>query len=253
MQINYKKEIIIDNRSNSTISDQIVSQFQKILAKSRISHGERLINHKDLAKILKVDPKEVLEAYEILEKYNFIVISNDNVFFTKKTRVLEMFTEYSLIVDNIRSMGKEPSFETLAYEIITMDENQHKFIDLDAYKDKRFLKQVRMFKADNEPYLYLIEYYPVDRFPELATDDNRYIGRIFEDYLRKEYDLHVSKNQRYINVINYDLELANVFGVKKGLPGFEVGLVFYDDNMEVINYGVAYSLPYFSFESNIKL
>lgn len=251
MLINYYKDIIIDHRSNTPVCEQIVEQFQTLFANRSFVHNQELISYKELAEILRIKEKDVKAAYEFLQKFNFIKMKAGKAYYSKQRRVIDMLNKYTLIINNIKSMGKNPSIQTLDFSIVTLEEKD--LVDIDQYKDKRFLKQVRLFKADGHPYVYFVEYFPLERFPELINIDSQYAGRLFEDYLRVKHQIHIHKNQRYINLVNFDLDLAHIFQVKKGLPAYKINLVFYDDKMIPINYAYAYTLPYYAFETDVDI
>jgi GntR family transcriptional regulator len=249
MLTNYYKDIVIDHRSNTPVCEQLVNQFQTLFSSRSLIDNQEIISYKELAEILRIKVKDAKAAYDLLEKFNFIKMKKGKAYYSKQTSDIDMVNKYTLITDKIKSMGKIPSIETLDFSIVRIDNSD--LIDIQQYKDKRFLKQVRLFKADKQPFVYFVEYFSLQKFPELIEVDSKYAGRLFEDYLRVKYNLNVHKNQRNINVINFNHELSRLFQVKKDLPAFKINLVFLDDKMLPICYAYAYTLPYYSFETDI--
>ncbi|QWC00252.1 GntR family transcriptional regulator [Mycoplasmatota bacterium] len=252
MSIDYRDAIIIDRRSNKPIYEQIYAQLEDILSSARFINEERLATASHLAKLLNVDMSEVEKTYDLLEKRKFISYDEENFpYVTKYSRILDFFSKLVFIEDGIRSLGKTPSKETIDFEILEIDESD--VIPLENYDDHRFLRQTRIFRADDEPYFFLEELYPIERFPKLLDVHRDLAGTLYENVLKKEYGIRFVKNNRQINVSSFDQKLSNILKVKEGLKGFKINLEYLDQNGNAFGYGHAYSLPHFYFEYDVKL
>ena len=251
MSIDYKKEVVIDRRSIKPIHEQLTKQLEKLLSSARVINDEQLISSETLANLLNIDVEDVRKAYRRLEKENFIRISSDGVPLAfKYNRILGFFDSLMFIEDGIRSLNKEPSVDLIDFKIVTIDDSS--LIQMNQFKDSRFLKQVRLFRADGEPYIYLEEYYSLERFPKLIEIDATYAGKVYQGFLSKHYDIIFKKNQRLVNVYNFDQHFANVMKIEKGLPGFKVDMIYFDQYDKPFGYSRSISLPHFYFEYEIK-
>jgi len=252
MSIEYKNEVMIDRRSKKPIHEQIYSQLESLLSSARVINNEAIIKADSLAKKLNIPLAEVQKAYDLLEKNKFIKYDEfSKPYVIKYARILDFFTKLIFIEDGIKSLGKEPSFDNMELEIVELEESN--LIPLNEYNDKRFLRQSRLFRADGEPYFYLEEFYPIERFPKMLELKSDFKDKIYWAILQKYYDIEFVRNKRKINVHLFDGELSKIMNVKKGLPGFKIDLIYYDQNNKVFCYAYAYSLPHFYFEYDVKL
>lgn len=252
MLIDYKKLLLIDHRSTVKIVDQLYNQFEELLSSSKVVNKQVLLCSNELASILNLDEIDVFDVYQRLEKNNFIEISkNKTVRVSKYNRILDFFNRLILIEDGIRAIGKTPSEELLVYEVVKANKNN--VSEIDRYQDKRFLKQVRLIKADDEPYIYLEEFYPIERFPKLIDVNKPSNGRVFQNILKEAYHLQFKKNLRDIKVQLLDQKMAKLLNVRKGLPAFKINMICYDQKELPFVYTNAVSLPYFYFDYNIKI
>ncbi|HKL47931.1 MAG TPA: GntR family transcriptional regulator [Candidatus Izemoplasmatales bacterium] len=252
MSINYKKEIIIDRRSTKPLSEQIASQLERLLSSARVLNKQPMISVVQLARILKIPEKDVKQAYDVLRKDHFIMMDKNNIpYVSKYYRILDFFNKLVFIEDGIEAMGKRPSIEVLDFGIVGLKESA--VIPLEKYEDKRFLKQVRLFKADGEPYIYLEEYYPLEKFPKLTNVGIDLAGNVYQGYLAKHYDIVFKKNYRSVHVHVYNDKIGKILKVKKDLPGFNVNMVYYDQYDQAFGYSQTYALPHFYFEYDNQL
>ncbi|MDA3931395.1 MAG: GntR family transcriptional regulator [Tenericutes bacterium] len=252
MSIEYRNEVMIDRRSTKPIHEQIYSQLENLLSSARVINNEAVIKASDLAKKLNVSLEEVEKAYYLLEKNKFIKFDESKVpYVIKYARILDFFSKLIFIEDGIKSLGKEPSVENIEFDIVKVDNSE--VIPIHKYKDDRFLRQTRLFKADDEPYFYLEEFYPIERFPKLMTLDKDFCGTIYVNVLQKEYDIDFVRNKRKVNVHLFGPKLSKILQVKQGLTGFKIDLTYYDQNNIAFAYGHAYSLPHFYFEYDVHL
>ncbi|MFP4478735.1 MAG: UTRA domain-containing protein [Candidatus Izemoplasmatales bacterium] len=252
MSIEYRNEVMIDRRSTKPIHDQIYTQLEKLLSSARVINHEAIIKADDLAKKLNIPLDEVEKAYDLLERNKFIKYDdNQKPYVVKYARILNFFTKLIFIEDGIRSLGKEPSFENIDLEVVEIEKSG--LVPLHEYEDKRFLRQTRLFKADDEPYFFLEEFYPIERFPKMLELKADFQGRIYKSVLQKDYDIEFLRNKRQINVHLFDRELSEMMKVKEGLPGFKIDLIYYDQHDQAFCYAYAYSLPHFYFEYDVKL
>jgi|GEM_PF-2105455 len=252
MSIDYKKEIAVDRRSSTPYSEQINDALELLILNGRVINDQPLLPANELSKILGFGQKDVEEAYQSLEKNNFIYYDLKGIpHVSKYSRILDFFNKLIYIEDGIERLNKKPSIELHAFEIVDLKESS--VINLDQYQDKRFLKQARMFKADGEPYMFTVEYYSVQRFPKLLELRKDYSGFIYRHFLNKEYDIEFLNNQRYMHVITVNQELSELLQVKKGLSIFKFDLIYYDQEKKPFGYGHAYSLPRFYFDYTIKI
>lgn len=247
MSIDYKKEIVIDRRSTKPISEQITSQLERLLSSARVLNKQPLVASTRLAKELNIDVKDVQEAYKNLRKDHFIMMDKDNIpYVSKYHRILDFFNKLVFIEDGIKAMNKTPSVEILAFGVVNV--SQSPIIPLEKYQDKRFLRQVRLFKADQEPYIYLEEFYPLEKFPKLIDISADLAGNVYNGFLAKHYDIVFKKNYRSVHVHVYDDHIGEILKVQKGLPGFNVNMVYYDQADDSFGYSLTYALPHFYFE-----
>lgn len=252
MQINYRNEVIIDHRSNKAISEQIYSQLEKLFSGTRFVDQEPIISEKDLSKLLDVKINDVVEAYRLLEKRGYLSYNSKNTpVLSKYSRILDFFSKLIFIEDGIEGLGKIPTTEVISFDIVEVETSS--IINLNRFTDKRFLKQARLFKADNQPYFYLEEFYPLERFPKLISANKSYAGNIYMGILYEEYKIKFTNNKRFINVHSFDIELSNILDVQQGMPGFKIELIYYDQYNEPFAYGTAYAPPHFYFEYTVNL
>lgn len=252
MSIDYKREILIDRRSSKPIHQQILISLEKLLSSARVINNESLITADELSKVLDVDIKDVQKAYEILKRDKFITYGENNIpYVSKYYRILGFFNRLVQIEDGIRQLNKKPSSELLNFEIVEI--NSSNYIPLDKYKDKRFLKQSRLFKADGEPYIYLEEFYPIERFEKLLDVEASIAGHIYDELLIPEYGIEFKKTDRFVNVDIYKKEIANILNIDQGLPGFRIDMIYLDKNNEPFGFSQTYSLPHFYFEYDVHL
>ena len=252
MSIDYKREILIDRRSSKPIHQQIIISLEKLLSSARVLNNESLISAEELAKILEVDVKDVKKAYEILKRDKFISYDDMQIpYVSKYYRILGFFNRLVQIEDGILQLNKKPSSELLNFEIVEIEKSH--FIPVDHYNDKRFLKQSRLFKADGEPYIYLEEFYPIDRFKKLLDVDASLAGHIYDEILIPEYNIDFRKTDRFVNVDIHKKEIAHILNIDQGLPGFRIDMVYLDQNNEPFGFSQTYSLPHFYFEYDVHL
>jgi DNA-binding GntR family transcriptional regulator len=252
MSINYKKEIIIDRRSANPISNQISTQLERLLSSARVLNKQPLLSSKNLARVLNISEKDANQAYQNLQKDHFVTFDDDGIpYVSKYHRILDFFNKLVFIEDGIEAMNKKASIEVLEFGITRIDEST--VIPLKEYKDKRFLKQVRLFKADDEPYIYLEEYYPLEKFPKLTEVDKSYAGNVYQGFLAKHYDVTFKKNYRRVDVHVYNGRISEILNVQKGLPGFNVNMIYYDQDDQSFGYSQTYALPHFYFEYDNQL
>lgn len=252
MSIEYRDELMIDRRSNKPVFEQIYSQLEKLLSSARVINNESIIKPDTLAKKLDVPLEEVKKAYDLLEKNKFIQYGEDQKpYVIKYARIIDFFSKLIFIEDGIRSLGKEPSLENLKLQVIEVEDS--KLIPIHEYQDNRFLRQTRLFKADGQPYFYLEEFYPIERFPKLMDLKEDYQERIYGSILKKHYDIEFKTNKRKIHVHLFDQELSEILNVKPGLSGFKLDMTYYDQNNKAFCYSYAYSLPHFYFEYDVHL
>lgn len=252
MSVDYQKEIMIDRRSSKPLDEQVRNQLERLLSSARVINDERLLSAKMLAHQLNIDVKHVEKAYSKLHKDHFIRFDDNHIpYVSKYSRILGFFDKLVFIEEGIESLGKKPSIELLDFNIIELHDSD--LIDLTKFNDHRFIKQVRMFKADNKPYIYLEEYYSIEHFPKLLEIDESYAGNIYQGFLAKHYDTIFSYNERLVNVHVFDQEFADKMEIEKGLTGFKIDMVYYDQHMKPFGYSRTYSLPHFYFEYGIKI
>lgn len=252
MLINYKKSLLIDHRSTVSIKDQLYHQFEELLSSSKVVNKKTLLSAPELAKLLKLNLADVNDVYNKLEKNNYIGIrKNQTVYVSKYDRILNFFNELVMIKEGIESLGKTPTEDLTDFEIVKLGPKV--ISDIDNYDDKRFLRHARIFKADDEPYIYLEEFYPIDRFPCLLEAKRSDGGLIYENILRPKHNLLFKKNKRNIKVELLDKKMAKILKVRKGSPAFKIDMVYYDQDNVPMGYGKAVSLPYFYFDYNIKI
>lgn len=252
MLINYQKEVLIDHRSTVSIVDQVYEQLEILFSSAKVMNDQEIISAKKLAHLLDIDVADVDNVYDKLLKNKFIYVTKEhNIRVSKYNRILDFFKKIVYFVDGIKQLNKEPSIEVLDFEIIKANEDM--IPDINVYQDKRFLKQTRLFKADNEPYIYLEEFYSVERFPKLLDAKPDIAGFTYEKLLSVHYDIQFKKNERLVKVQIIDQKLANILKVKKGLPNFRIDMIYYDQDNIPIGYAIIHSLPYFYFDYNIKI
>ncbi len=252
MSIDFQKEIVIDHRSAKPISEQIRKQLQRLLSSARVINKEPLLTAKLLAKEINVEVLDVETAYSKLAKDNFISFDDLHVpYVSKYNRILGFFDKLVFIEDGIEQLGKKATIEVVKFEFIEIDETS--FINVEHFTDRRFIKQVRMFKADGEPYIYLEEYFSLQHFPKLIEIDESWAGRIYSGFLANHYNTIFAFNERFVNVHIFDQELADIMHIEKGLPGFKIEMIYYDQHMKTFGYSRTYSLPHFYFEYDVKI
>lgn len=252
MSIDYKREIVIDRRSSKPIHQQILINLEKILSSARVINNETLLSSSELAKVLNVSVKDAEKAYEILKRDKFISYDENHIpYVSKYYRILDFFNRLVQIEDGIKQLNKEPSVDLLSFEIVQIDRST--FIPLDKYKDKRFLKQSRLFRADGEPYIYLEEFYPIDRFEKLLEVDRSLAGHLYDRILVPHYKIDFRKTDRFVNVNIHKKEIAKLLNIEQGLPGFRIDMIYLDQNHEPFGFSQTYSLPHFYFEYDVHL
>lgn len=239
-------EIVVDRRSIEPVHEQLIRQLENILSKGRFSNHQEIISAEDLAEIIHIDIKDVKKAYDYLSRNDYITYIDGMPRVSRYSRIVNFFNKMIFVKEGILSLRKEPSIDLIAIEVVTL--NHFDLLDINQFKDKRFLKQSRLYRADGNPYIYLEEYYPIELYPELLDIDKGFKENIYLEFIRKNYDTVFTKHKRHINVNLFDQEVAMIMGVKKGLPGFKVNMVSYDQNMKAFSFGYGYTLPYFYFE-----
>jgi len=251
MLINYQRELVIDHRSTVPIAEQLYHQYENLISSTKTFNRQPLISEAELEKIIDVKRSVIEKVYRKLEKNNYIYFDeNHKAFVAKRERILDFFKRLVLIEDGIRAMGKEPSVEVTSFEVVKMNQV---FRQIGDFKDDRFLKRGRLYYADKIPYIYLEEYYPLEKFPSLETIQDTSDSKVVEKILLNDYHVQFTKNKRSIKVQLIDKDIAQLLRVKKGLSGFKIDMVYLDQHNESFGFGYAYSLPYFYFEYHHKI
>lgn len=252
MWVDYKKEILIDHRSTVDIYQQIYSQLEDLLSSAKVLNGQALMEAENLSRLLNVEVEMVNEIYQELKQKRFIYFDdNDIPRVTKYNRFLDFFNEYIAVDEGIKAAGKKATVDRLELKIIELKDDA--LIDLSKYKDKRFCKQSRLYKADDMPYVYLEEFFPVDRFSKLLDIDRIKPNNIYIDIINANYDVKFVKNKRIIKIEIVKSKIANILKIKEGLSHFTAEMIYYDQNDIPYGYAKAYALPYHYFDYDIKI
>ena len=252
MLIDYKKELLIDHRSNISVVNQLYCQLENLISSSKIINRQPLIQPEELSKLIGVQRSDVQFVYQKLNKNNFIYFDhNQQAIVSKYNRILDFFHRLIKIEDGIKALNKKPSTDLMGLQIV--EANALDMYHSSHLNNQQFLKQSRLFKADGEPYIYLEEFYPIERFPKLSLYKDWDSHTLAEHILISEYDLLFKKNERLIKIHSVNQKLAQILKVKKGNSAFRVDMIYYDHKNTPFAYATAYSLPYFYFDYNIKI
>jgi GntR family transcriptional regulator len=144
---------------NAPLADQVFKILIDRIAEHAYPPGTQLPSEHDLANELNVSRSTVRTAIFKLEDRKMVYRKPGvGTYVTENINISNPLNEFIVFSKLIEENGFQPGYIHISSEIITSEENYRKGLQLS--KDQKILKIKKVFTANEDPIIYVINYIP---------------------------------------------------------------------------------------------
>jgi len=216
-------------RVRNNIEEKIKSGFYK--------HGEYLPSEAKLEAYYKVSRTTVRNAIRDLVDDGYLTIVRG-----KGTKVTSSVLNARLpnlisFTEIIKQQGLKPSMPRLRVQKIFPTEEIAKKLDIGS--DDEVFEIYRVRAVDDEPITVHYSYIPcklIENFNISVLEEKQSLYRVMEE----DFNIIPQMSEDNISAIPADIHIAQALNVDKGYPILKIDKVTYDQNNNIIEYGLTY-------------
>jgi DNA-binding GntR family transcriptional regulator len=240
MSFNPLKKIIIDHRSKTPITEQLKQQIETLIQNNDLIAQDTLPNAKILAKQLSIKQKDVETTYKMLAQNQYIELNHEMPIIKYFDRVMDFLTSCKTIEEAISTMGL-----LAKVEVISINKEQLKLhLELDDSKlKKEYIVIKRIFYANDTPIIYMEDFYPLERYPEMERENLKNFKSIYKEIIQKKYQINITKTKRSISIIETSSDISSLLKISKKQAIIKADMIYYDLNHHIVASATGYSIP----------
>jgi len=200
-------------KSQLSLQDTIVSDFQKKIEKKILKIGQLIPSEEELRKKYGVSRVTVRLALDKLEQKNLITKRQGVGTFVKNKKIKQSLSTAKTIIDALREKNLEPKVIVLINKKIKVEKKIKDILNLKEKEEVVFLR--RIVSLNNYPYALLDTYMP-EIFKGVAdtiakTKNLKTTYQIFEE----QFDFVIKEAKYDISVSRLDKDMAKLLKLKK--------------------------------------
>lgn len=182
-------EIALDRQDKSPLYFQLMQDLKKQIEDGSFPEKSKLPSERVLCEMYELSRITVRQALQELEREGYIYKAHGKgTFVAPKTYNQPLVKLYSF-TEEMKTLGKTPSTEVLAFDERTMDEHMAETMGLSA--GDAVFQVLRLRLADGEPLMYETSYLPRALFPDLTEADFR--AKPMYDLFYEDYGFRVTR------------------------------------------------------------
>lgn len=200
-------------KSQLSLQDIIVSDFQKKIEKKILKIGQLIPSEEELRKKYGVSRVTVRLALDKLEQKNLIIKRQGVGTFVKNKKIKQSLSTAKTIIDALREKNLEPKVNVLINKKIKVEKKIKDILNLKANEEAVYLR--RIVSLNNYPYALLDTYMPeifkgvADAIAKAKNLKTTY--QIFEE----QFDFVIKEAKYDISVSRLDEDMSKLLKLKK--------------------------------------
>jgi DNA-binding GntR family transcriptional regulator len=240
------KKIVIDHRSKTPITEQLEQQIETLIQNNEMIALDSLPSARALSKQLSIKQKDVEATYKMLEQKQYIEFHHKDPIVKYFERVMDFFTNFKTIEEAINKMGLLPNVEVISINI----ENLKLPIQLESSETRKpYIVMKRIYYANETPIIYMEDFYPCDRYPDIEKENFKNVKSFYKDILLIKYEVNITKTKRYIQITEIPPLIDKLLSIPKKQAVIQADMIYYDHDNKVIAYGTGYTIPSYYFQT----
>lgn len=184
------------------------------IEKKQFNSNEKIPSERELIQMYGFSRITVRKAIDDLVNEGYLYRMHGKGTFVKGNVVQQDIVKLNSITHDILQMGKKPTRKVLSLKIGQSYEQRAE--ELHITVDDKIVILDRIHYADDEAINRTTDYLPYKYFPNLETYDFS-VHSLF-DVIEQTYHIKITKATRTIEAVHADEEIAQMLGVKKGIP-----------------------------------
>ncbi|AUD63824.1 hypothetical protein BK010_09570 [Tenericutes bacterium MO-XQ] len=249
MQSNKVDLISIDRRSSVSIHEQIKESIKANILDQTFYYQSVLPSPNELAKHLKVDLAQVIQAFNKLVEERFIKKNKDQKYEVAYYELTNYFFYRNVaIYDAVKALGMEPSIECLEKKVVDLNKEQ---LEMTGFKaGEKCLYINRIYKGDDKPIIILENYLPLSIFIDM---DKKFVGNEpLNAYMEQTYHIKAKLSHRITKAVNLTADLTALLGERKNAACIQSTNRIYDRQDRLIDFGRSHATSSYYFQALIQ-
>jgi GntR family frlABCD operon transcriptional regulator len=222
------------NHATQPFYMQIRQMIQEDINSGKYKPDEKLPTEAELCEMYQVSRITIRKAIKnLVDEGSLVRIQGKGTFVTSKKIKNELlsvsgFSEFS------HQLGLLPDSRILRSNVISASQEISE--SLQVKKDSPVLELVRLMYVDGKPLFYDQAYYSLLRFPDLEKK----IGLKVSTYqiLKEDYQTEISTNDKVIDVILANKEIADLLQCETGATLFRIEKTAFDHNKRSVHLSI---------------
>jgi GntR family frlABCD operon transcriptional regulator len=222
------------NHATQPFYMQIRQMIHEDINSGKYKPDEKLPTEAELCEMYQVSRITIRKAIKTLvDEGSLVRIQGKGTYVTSKKIKNELlsvsgFSEFS------HQLGMIPDSRIIRSNVIQA--NQEMSERLQVKKDSPILELVRLMYVDRRPLFFDQAYYSLLRFPDLEKK----IGLQESTYqiLKEEYQTEITTNEKLIDVILANKEIANLLQCETGATLFRIEKIAFDHNDQSVHLSI---------------
>jgi len=204
---------LLKMKSQLSLQDIIVSDFQKKIEKKILKIGQLIPSEEELRKKYGVSRVTVRLALDKLEQKNLIIKKQGVGTFVKNKKIKQSLSTAKTIIDALREKNLEPKVTVLINKKIKVEKKIKDILNLKENEEAVYLR--RIVFLNNYPYALLDTYMPeifkgvADAIAKAKNLKTTY--QIFEE----QFDFVIKEAKYDISVSKLDKDMSKLLKLKK--------------------------------------
>lgn len=226
----------LDENNSMPLYLQLKNTIKGLIDSGEIQQGEKIPSEHDLCEKYNVSRITVRNALSELEDEGYLIKKQGKGTFATKPKLFRPLQDSVGFTDSCRAAGMESSSIVLKREILPMNEDMQKQLELD--EDDRLLFIQRLRLANGEPLMIENNYYSYQKYSFLMNEP--LTGSLYELLASKKGIICDRSLKTVITVTTASGELVKILQVPLGAPLFVMDGVMGDEQGTPVHYSLQY-------------
>ncbi len=199
----------------------------------KYKENDKLPSERELCEMYDISRATVRQTIQELEKDGYIYKQHGKGTFVSPERFKQDLLKFYSFTEEMKKLGKVPSSKVIDFEIVEIDENIAK--EMEIREGEKVYKFTRLRLADGRPIMLETSYIPYKRFEGITRDDLE--QEAMYDIFTKRYNAVFSKAEESFQPVSTREDEAELLENQPGSPSMMIERITYEGE-KIIEYTI---------------